>query len=669
MDDHGSVASTPDLRVERTTRWRFAAPIALVAAIFVVFMPALDAGLVRWDDDYILWNITQYQTVSKASLRWMFTTSYAGHFQPLTWLSYSLDWALWKRQVFGYHLTNVVIHALTALTFFFLVRRLLAEVNGGAPRRRSFAVVWSAFFAACVFSMHPLRAETVAWLAARSGLLAGLFYVVSVGLYVHYALGDRGDPSVRNEKSRWGAYVGSIVACVLSLLAKASAVTLPFVLLILDGYPLRRLGKGKMPNRWHLVFLEKVPFVVLAVAAASRAYVARREGGALQSLSEHDVAARAAQALYGLTFYLVKTVWPTRLGPLYEIPERDTLLGPMLWISVVVVLGVAVVSISLRRRWPALLAALAVYGVVLVPVLGFVQSGPQLVADRYSYVACLGFAVLAGGVVHALLRGRVWSRGGNGRALLAFVCFAVIAVLARATFVQANYWLAGHTLWARGVQISPQSAIVHTNFADALMRLGMLREAAEQYRIALRLDHRDPVALHHYGNLQKGMGHYDTAIRYYSRALSVDPYRPRACLDLAHTLARQGRPDVAIRVLHQGMTDNPEALDLPAYLAFLRASHPDDHVRNGEEAIRWALYVNRRNGGDHLPTLLTLSCALAEVGRFDDAIETAERAQSLAKARGDRQVAADVRRRLALFRRHLPFRFSADGPDPDRRRR
>lgn len=678
------VARSED-RVLGPTRWRFAAPIVLVVSILVVFMPALDAGMVRWDDDDLLMHVTRYRTLDAASLRWMFTTSYAGHFQPLTWLSYSLDWALWKREMFGYHLTSVIIHALTAVTFYFLVRQLLSLVNGRDSNIKSAPMTLAALFGAGLFALHPLRAETVAWLAGRSGLLAGLCYVLCVTLYVHYARGMGAGVSPATGRFRWWAYGGAVVGCLLSLLAKASAVTLPIVLLILDRYPLRRLGQLDTPpedeltesgpivsepaqhtrsstpefgmsSRRALIWLDKIPFLVLAVAAGVRAYAARREGGALYSLAEHDVWARVAQAFYGLAFYLWKTLWPTKLGPLYELPPREILLGSTLWVGVIVVLGVGAVAFGLRRRLPSVPAAFAVYGVVLLPVLGLIHSGPQLAADRYSYLSCLVFAALGGGLLYRILRRLAWRDRSSGRAILVLACAVVLAVLARATFAQANIWISGRTLWSRGIEVSPGSAIAHTNYADSLVLSQMLPEAAVHYHKALELDPYDAVALYHFADLQRMSGHTGAAIHLYLRALVVDPKCHRACLRLAQGLARTGHPAEAIKVLRQGAEDNPGALELSAYLADLLSSHPDEGIRDGQEAVRRALYVNRRRGGEHLRSMMTLATAYAEAGQTEDAVETADRALALAEARGDDVIASELRRRLKLFRQHQPYR-------------
>jgi Flp pilus assembly protein TadD len=510
--------------------------------------------------------------------------------------------------------------------------------------------------------------------------------VLCLLLYLRYAFPLTAVPAFRSGHAQWWSYGGAIAACALSLMADASAVTLPIVLLVLDGYPLRRwrgtvmaragddrAGHSSLPGRRKAakparsfmlavgpttrIWLEKLPFFALAVAAGLRTYIARQEGGVFYPLAEHDVGARLAQACYGLAFYVWKTVLPTGLGPLYEVPARELLLGPMLWISMAVVVALGLVAVRLRRWSPAVPAVLAVYVIVLLPVLGIVQNGPQLVADRFSYLPCLGFAAIAGGGALRLLRGDSWRHHAYRRAALALVAAVVLVLLSRATFAQANFWLSGRALWARGVEISPNSAIAHANYADALARAQMLEEAASHYRQALRLNPRDAVALHHFADLQRLTGHPDTAIALYLRALAVDPTRHRACLRLAEGLIFKGRPADAVKVLRDGARRNPQALDLIRSLACLLAAHPDDSIRNGEEAVRWALYANRVRNGKHAPTLMTLATAYAEVGRFEEAVDTAGQALVLTEASGDDTLASELKRRLALFRQGKPCRL------------
>jgi tetratricopeptide (TPR) repeat protein len=670
--------------------------VVLVLLVICVFMPALDAGLVDWDDDDLLVHNTRHRQLNADSLRWMFATSYTGHFQPLTWLTYALDWAVWKREWFGFHLTSVLLHALTAVAVYFVTRRLLTWTRMGRNAFRSTPVLLSAMFASALFAVHPLRVESVAWLAERRDVLAGLFFVLAVASYLRYvaavqavwpAAAQSGNLFARLPARRsarrlvWGwrcSYAGAVALCAVSLLAKASAATLPVVLLILDTYPLRRwrsprgssgsgladsiciahqeAASGKRAGHAR-IWLEKLPFCVLAAATGVRALIAQQDGGWLRSYAEYDVLQRFAQASYGLMFYLWKTFWPTNLGPLYEIPRAEILFGPMLSTSIAVVATVGLAALALKRRYPAVIAALAIYVVTLFPVLGVAQSGPQLVADRYSYLSCVGLAVLAGALLQRVFESGVWGRNSAVRAVFRLVPASLVVLLSRGTFLQADTWLSARTLWKRGVQVSPESSIANTNYADALARTELFAPAAKHYMRALELNPNDPVALHHYADLLKRFGRLDTAISLYLRALQVDPDRQNAAYALAQSLVSAGRAAEAVDVLRDGARRHPQDLEMLDYLAQLLSTYPDETVRDGEEATKWALQVNQAYGFHDVPALVTLATAYADAGRFADAIDTAEQALELANHNRDDRLLAQLNHRLTLFRQGKPYHF------------
>jgi tetratricopeptide (TPR) repeat protein len=645
-------------------------PIALVLLVMLAFMPALTAGKVGWDDDDLLDTHTHYHALTADNLHWMFTTSYSGHFQPLTWLSYALDYALWERNPIGYHFTNVVLHALAAVAFYFVARRLLAAAARNRHGAGSWPILLSAAFAATVFAAHPLRAESVAWLAERRDVLSGLLYVLAVGLYLRYAVGrasDNSEPGLggRARLTRL-SYVGAVLACLLSLLAKASAMTLPFVLLIIDIYPLRRLGgsAGWWKETSRPVWLEKLPFLVLAVAGGVRALIAQQAGGDVYSLAEHDLLARFAQACYGLTFYLWKTILPTSLGPLYQIPRREVLLGFMFWRSLVVVIALVFVAVRFRRSRPGIAAALAAYLIVLSPVLGFAQSGPQLVADRYSYLSCLGLALLAGGLLLRGLRPDSWWARRDRQPLLPLVVAGVIAALFHATFSQARIWDSTWSLWSHGVRVSPDSSVAHVNYADALVNrrdVWDLQEAVDHYQRGLELDPEDAIAHDHLARVYRMLRYTDPAIAGFTRALELDPHRPGAHRALAELLIDKGEPVKAMQVLRKGAHDNPRDLGTIDYMAQLLSAYPDEQVRNGAEAVKWAQYVSAANEGKNPLVLATLASAYAEAADFDKALETATRALEIAQRTDNKPLIGELERRRELFRDHKPFRLSPRG--------
>ena len=702
-DSTGASASTPTDHLDAAARapwrwrWRAAVPLGLLLLVIATFFPTLSAGLVYWDDVELVHGEFADVGLDAAGLRWMWDTTLGGHFQPLTWLSYALDRVLWPDLNFGLHADSLIFHALAALAFYFLARRLL-RLGLGLPRTaRTESLCTAAGLAAALFALHPLRVESVAWVAERRDVVSGLFCVLCAWCYLKYAeAGRRADaqsdlaaaPGARSS-TRWAWYAISLALCFLSLLAKASAIVLAPVLLILDVYPLRRLGSG---SGWGLaarrgVWLDKLPYLGLALWAGCKAVAAQQASGAWFSLSEYGPWSRLAQACQGLAFYPVKTLLPIGLGPIYEIPPPDVLFGVRLWVSAAVVLLLVAMGIACRRRWPAVLTALAIYAVTVAPVLGFTQSGPQLMADRYSYLPCLGFAVLAGAGLYIWRRHQARDRQRQAEAQLsspapvnattragtlpAVVATLLIFVLIKATHRQTEFWDRPDTLWLRAVRVSPDSVIAHTKYGDALARLAQVNEAEERrdileaaayhYRKALKINHRDPHATYHLAQVSRQLGAERVALAGLARTLELAPHHTRARLELAQLLVDLQLASDAAEILRAGARLEPAAPAVLDALADLLSTHPNAAVRNGPEAVEWARRLDAATGGQHAPTLLTLATALAEAGDFEGAVTTATRALVLAEQAEHDRLAAELRRRLELFRADTPYHYNATG--------
>lgn len=625
-------------------------------------MPALSASFVDWDDDDLLFNEIRYRTLTLDHVAWMFSTSYAGHWQPLTWLSYSLDFHFWGLEPFGFHLTNVLLHAASMAVVYFLARRLLrigadrasqdacSEASSSAKIR-----TLAAGAAALLFAIHPLRVESVAWVSERRDVLAAFFFLFAVSCHLRYVQAmQRGRSTVR--PLVW--YAATLTSCGLSLLAKATAVTLPLVLLILDAYPLgrfRRTDVARVPDS--RIWLEKLPFLTISLLVGVRALIAQNAQGALAPPSEHTLSARFAQACYGIVFYLRKTVWPTNLGPLYELPSRDVLLGNMFWWSLLGLGLMVMIAIAAHRRLPALTAALTVYAVTIAPVLGFAQSGPQLVADRYSYVACVGFAILLGGGLARLLETDVFRRRRALRAVLALALAVLFTALQGSTFRQCDVWKSSSTLWTHAIRVDPNNSVAHANLGDIYASLGEFSGALAHYRRSLELQPRDPITTHHAADTLAKTGNKPGAIALYERALQLDPGRAPVYTRLAQLLVDDSRPHDAAALLRNRMKTTPDDWQAAAFLADLLATHPDAQVRDGAEAVLWASRWAQSLGFHDAPSLLTAATALAEAGRFEESIRLAEKAAQLADQTGDASLGRELERRLVLFRQGKPYHF------------
>src|SRR5712692_3723317 len=336
-------------------------PLAIASLTFTAFLPALQNQFVNWDDPRNFLENPHYRGLGWTHLRWMWTT-HLGHYIPLTWMTLGLDYLLWGMNPLGYHLTNLLLHAANAVVFFFVVRRLLTRALP-SPSERGYALAVSAGVAALVFAIHPLRVESVAWVTERRDVLSGLFYLVAILLYLRAC--------ERGARGR-GWYWLSVAAFVGALLSKSMVVNLPVVLLILDVYPLRRLGGavGWWSEPARRVYVEKIPLVLLGAAASAIALMAQVSIHAAASLTQLSVPSRLAVSAYGLSFYLWKMVVPVNLSPLYELPPTVNPWAPPFLLSYGLVLAITAIALALRRRVPGLPAAWFAYIVVLLPVLG-----------------------------------------------------------------------------------------------------------------------------------------------------------------------------------------------------------------------------------------------------------------------------------------------------------
>lgn len=493
---------------------------ALVVALSIAaFLPALGHDFVNWDDDQNFLKNPGYRGLGPRQLGWMLTAFHIGHYTPLTWLTLGLDYSLWGMDARGYHSTNVFLHAATALVFYFLGFRLLRLAAQDRVDETSLRI--GAATAALVFAVHPLRVESVAWVTERRDVLSGLFFVSAILAYLK-AVGGGG-------QVRRGWYCGTVGLFGAALLSKASTVPLPAVLLLLDVYPLRRLGgaSGWLVRR---VLVEKLPFLLLAIPAVVVALLALLPLGNTPTLEQLPLAFRAMVAVYGLAFYLIKTVLPLDLSPLYQLPITVT------WLHFAIVIAGSVTAVTVRRACPAFTAAWCSYVLILLPVLRIVQGGPQIVADRYSYLSCLGWALLAGGAA-----ARKWAGAGVVRAVAA----AWILALAAMTWQQTEIWRSSATLWSHAVSVNPESRAAHANLARAYAAEGRTAPAVAHYEETLRLSLNKAPYHAVIGELYEKSGQKREALGRFAEALRLMPGLPEACRGVKRLADRGGaRPKV-----------------------------------------------------------------------------------------------------------------------------
>jgi Flp pilus assembly protein TadD len=579
---------------------RVGAPLGVALVTVLVFTPALWNGFVDWDDDVNLTRNPDFRGLSWTHLRWMLGTTLTGHYIPFTWLSFALDYRLWGMNPAGYHLTNVVLHAVGAALFALVAARVLRRATAWSPR----AVQLAAATAALVFALHPLRAESVAWVTERRDVLSGVFVLLTILGYLRAA-------DAAGARRRW-LLAASLGAYVLALGSKSIAMVLPVVLVVLDVYPLRRFRAGARS-----VVVEKLPFLALGMASAIVAYQAVAGAALLTSFERYSWAARVAMGAYTLTFSLEKTAFPIALSPLYELPTRIDPLAPRFLVSIVAVVAMTALFVLLRRRWPAGLALWSCYVAFLLPVSGLVvHQGPQLVTDRYSYLAGLPWALLAGAgvgwLVTAAARGAVparLARVAGGVAVTGLVGLGVLS------WQQTEVWRDTDTLWRHALDLDPLCSVCHSNLGVFHMNAGDPGTALAHLSqaVALRPDRARYRA--NLGLVLMKQGRYTEALPHLERAIEQFPEYPDALAGLGVALINVHRPEAALPYLRRAVARKPDhtlgRTNLAAALILL------DRVPEAVDEYRRAIALDP----DAPPPHFGLARAYLLLGRMDLARE------------------------------------------------
>ena len=583
--------------------FRVGLPLLVAVVTFGFFFPTLYSGFVDWDDVRLLLENTRYRAVDWPNIRWMFGTFYMGHYQPMAWLTFALDYFLWGTDPFGYHLTSLIIHSINAVLFYFVALRLLSLTMGSAPSTGA-AIRVAAGLTALLFAIHPLRVESVAWITARRDVLSGLFFLSTLLCYLK---------AMENQAARRCWIAAAVIFYALSLLSKPTSITLPVVLLVLDVYPLRRLVLG----RWSAaetrpIWQEKLPFFALAVIFGVIALAAQREAGAFLSLEHYGIATRLGQSLVAPVFYLWKMIAPVDLSPVYAIPYHLEKSDWLFFIGAVIVdVAITIALIAGRRRWPGLLAVWICYLALLAPVLGLFQSEPRLAADRYSYLSCLGWAIV---VAAALLHLTQPQRARAGRMAAVVAASVVVVVLGALTWRQTQIWHDPLTLWRHAVAAYPRAAKAENNLANILIQLGRPAEAMAHYRLAVEIDPDYKEGRHNLGLTLAENGDVAGAVREYREALRIDPNYKEAHNSLAAALFYQGDLDGAISEYRRALVADPRFKEAHNNLGVALINQGNAAGAVAEYRAALALDPNYKEAHYNLGN------ALLELGKIDEAI-------------------------------------------------
>jgi tetratricopeptide (TPR) repeat protein len=662
-----SAAPNSDSRSSSAARARWLVALALLGLVAAVFHPVREHEFSRYDDDvYITGNPYLRSGLTTENVVRAFSEPYFANWIPLTSISYQLDYEFYGLEPAGFLLTNVLLHALSTLLLFAALVRMTRAT-------------WPSAFVAAVFAVHPLHVESVAWAAERKDALAGVFWMLGMLAWARYA-----------ERPSLGAY-GSVALCLaFGLLAKPVVVTLPFALLLLDYWPLRRLAPAGAAAPWPLdrarftrAVLEKLPLLALVAAVSAVTLVVQRQTGAVADAGQLSLDQRLANAAVSYVVYVAKSVWPSGLAVFYPHPGG----GLPAW-QVAGSAALLALFSGFALRWARTRPYLAVgwfwYLGTLVPVIGLVQVGYQARADRYMYLPLVGLAIAVAWSAADL----AWLRRGS-RQLLAAAAAAAIAGLAFAAWQQVKTWRDPATLFERAIAVTENNFIAHKNLADELLRRGRADEAEFHYREALRIQPDWSEARLGWADLLLAQGRVGEALGRVEEELQRNPDDTQAAGRYGLALLRVGRfaaargaleralADYAVAAeLHAGMAlatwqlgdlasavhHGREALRLdPALdsaannLAWILATSSDPRVREPEESIR---IMERLLGEAERPNpshLDTLAAAYAAAGRFAEAIGTAERAEKIARETRQLAKAEKIRVRLTRYRGGEPW--------------
>jgi tetratricopeptide (TPR) repeat protein len=684
-------------RLEKRPSLKFASfyvCLALVAITWFVFSQTLWHDFVDFDDQmYVYQNPVIARGLSVDGVLYAFTHPHARNWHPLTTISHMLDCQLFGLNAGGHHFTNVLLHTIAVLLLFFVLKQMTGAF-------------WPSAFVAAVFAIHPLHVESVAWVSERKDVLSAVFFMLTLGAYVRYV-----------RKRSVGRYLAVALCLALGLMSKSMLVTVPFVLLLLDYWPLERFSE----KRTRLV-LEKIP--LLALSAPSCIATVLVQHYAKGSMDPLPFAWRLNNAAVSYVAYIWQMFWPVQLAPFYPHPNDQLPLWQVLLANAFLI-AVSVLAIHWRKERPYILTGWFWYVGMLVPVIGLVQVGEQARADRYTYLPQIGLYVLiVWGVTNLIAPTRMRTSGsrvaatglrpvtrgscgvradglhGRGyRPLCAATGTAILIALSWRAFVQTSYWKNAEMLWNHTLAVSPANDMAHNNLGYLFLRRGELDQAISHFEKALEIRSSHAFAQYNLGgalienNLATALtrkGLLEEAIDHYEKAAKMRPDYGDVYLNLGSILLGQGRSDEAIALwrkaaatqsedggfhtvlgnafLKKGLREDAIAEyklaarsspqdPLPqTNLAWLLATCADASIRNGAKATELASRaVELSRGADPL-CLRTLAAANAEAGRFSEAIKVAQRAKEIATSQSNLQLANVLQGDIALYQIDLPLR-------------
>jgi protein O-mannosyl-transferase len=637
----------------------------IVALIWIVFGQTLRHDFVNYDDKtYVYGNSLVTSGLSLSGLSQAFVDTRTGNWHPLTIISHMIDCEFFDLKAGGHHFTNVLLHTIAAVFLFLWLRKITGSV-------------WRSAFVTALFAVHPLRVESVAWIAERKDVLSAVFFFLTLISYVHYT-----------RARSFGRYLMMSILFACGLMSKPMLVTTPSVLLLLDYWPLKRIGDAK--SFWRMTS-EKLPLFGLSIASSIITFILQERSTG--SIAQLPFGWRFQNALVSYVTYIWQTIWPTDLAVFYPHPENHLAVWQVV-ISAAFLFVITLLAFIFRRSRPYLWVGWLWYLTMLLPVIGIVEIGLQGHADRYTYLPIVGLYI-----------GLTWFVADVARSLphrkeiLATVGSVIVIAFSACSWKQTTYWRNSETLWTHTLAVTTDNDVALTNLGTLLMERGQLDDALSRFQTALALRSRsehqrynlslalihDSVAnvLARKGRLDEAIvhlrqaiefrpdypdahynlgialfqkGELDGAIAEWRTTLAMHPYDAEAHTSLGNALVQKGFLREAADHFEKALQAEPDSMVPLNNLAWILSTGPDDAVRNGARAVGLASKVNGLSSDRNPVFVRTLAAAYAEAGQFENAIKTAQRASQLASDAGEHALANRIQEDVDLYQRRTPLR-------------
>ena len=643
--------------------------LGLVFMVFAIYWQTINHGFVNYDDNVLISNNGRINGgLTLENIRWALTAKGSlpdpgafrfredtDYWRPVSLISHMLDVQLFGLNAGWHHLVSVGIHALASAALFITLLSLTGKL-------------WRSALVATLFAIHPLHVESVAWLAERKDVLSGLFFILTIGAYTRYARSP-------NAPFPWVNYILVILCGALAMGSKPMVVTLPFVLLLLDWWPLERIGI----DSWKRLLLEKIPLIAMAMAVTW--LTTQSEVQKLELLSSLPLSWRLGNAAVSYVTYLCQMIWPSDLVAFYPHPGKDlplwsimgslTLLGAMTWAAI------------WQRSQRYLAVGWLWYLGMLLPVIGILHSGSQGHADRYTYLPLIGIFIMIAWLAADWVGCIDWRRR-----LVVVIAAGWITSLGVIAWRQTIFWSNSRILWTHVLDCTRENPVAENNLADTLMDEGKAKDALPHYVAASQFDPSNPMVKYNIalnliemgrcreaieelrqvipqvpnyppahealGDALYSLGLFGEASMEYQTALKLTP-DPQVLYQLGRSLYHDGKRREGIAAIQKAQSIQTESTQIANDLAWMLATAPEDDLRNGQESLVLALQANKSAGGKNPYILDTLAAAYAEIGDFDNALENGRAALKIAEASANKELISSLKKEMALYELGTPL--------------